>query len=191
MASTRLTKTMREDIVNSIVTATFKQTLTTLQLRANQAADAAYLDVIPAAFLEMVKDNPATWFKHMTNFYINESNSKHMQFIRAGVLPLTDAKPIPNDFNAYCAINKFSPNIQQMLTNLSMDTCKYSDSREHMRIALNSTLLQFTTVEKLRLAIPELITYLPDTASKMQLPAVQTDDLITSLKQFGLPIPKP
>lgn len=206
MASTRLTKTMRESILHAILSATFDKRQTELLQAQTKLAHRIYTIVMDVEFLVAAKNHPE-WFRNHQSIVVSIDGEKLQWWAREGTerMPLSSGLPFPASWSfdrlGYPKISLNSNEDGNEHFDLALEVIThhkaesdFSDQRFKTKRDLWALLEGLSTLEKFMEAAPELVDYLPDhirqAGTKASLPMVQAGNVIAGLMEAGLKIPK-
>jgi hypothetical protein len=196
--STRLTKLMRQEIVDRIIEKTFAARIKKLKAAQIDLADAVYEAVIPVEFVKVAKKNPEDWFNRFGSIDLYQEEGRYgsaMSFPladRKGIserIQLSSPKPFPASYGGSTPDVKITGDILALAKSHISEEQKLCDEREILHDRLIALVRAVSTLEKLRETAPELTDYLPEPQGKSSLPMIPVGALVTDLMQAGLKIP--
>lgn len=196
--ATRLTKEVRERILNYIINKTFEKRIKALRDARTKLGMEIYNHAVPADFLKMVKKRPADWFvRHSSiDVYLKAegggiSSARFYLDRRTDRIELAGPMPFPASFGAYNTPDITIADkalISKVTEQMELER-ELADERTQLKNKLHGLLYSVNTLEALRKAAPELCDYFPEPAAKSCLPAVQVGEIVDGLKAAGLKIP--
>lgn len=196
--STRLTKAMRQDIVDRIIEKTFAARIKKLKAAQVDLADAVYEAVIPVEFVKVAKNHPEDWFNRFSSIDLYQRQGNYgssMSFPladRKGLskrIQLSSPRPFPASFGGSTPDMVLQGDIlDSVKTHIKIEQ-QLCDERDILHDRLMGLVGSVSTLEKLRETAPELADYLPQPQSKSNLPMIPVGSLVNDLMQAGLKIP--
>lgn len=184
--TTRLTKAMREEILNSVLAATdFEKKKKDILQRAGQVARKELLKLVPKEFTAMIEGHPQEWFLHDTSVHLGRDYAPEQAFNEsANYWYGCDLafEPIPHP----CGIAMEIPEEQQakLFTPFRKEAEKLMEKQEKLRSDMRTFLLSCSTVEKVLEQMPELKPHIPEKA-EFFAPTVNTNNLLSQLMKSG------
>jgi len=204
---TPLNKTNRGEIIAAIIKATFAERIDAIKANFPVIAQAAYMQAIPAKFLDLVKGNPPEWFcwSPMIDIHYLDSNgkktkSKFQSFNVTGRyidrVDLPGARAFPKSMvSSYSSpdVTVLDEDVLAMVKQQEEAINTLINERGSLRQSVCAIVNSVKTVEKLIEIAPELADYIPDgikAPPAPALPAVIAGNVITQLMAAGLKTPK-
>lgn len=196
--STRLTKLMRQEIVDRIIEKTFSARIKKLKAAQIDLADAVYEAVIPSEFIKASKKHPEDWFNRFSSIDLYQPQGSYglkMSFPlaeRKGIterIQLSSARPFPASYGGSTPDVKITGEILALVKSHIRTEQQLCDERDILHDRLIALVCAVSTLEKLRETAPELADYLPEPQGKSNLPMIPVGALVTDLMQAGLKIP--
>lgn len=184
--TTRLTKAMREEILDSVLVATdFEKKKKDILQRAGQVARKELLKLVPEEFLEMIKNRPQEWFLHDASVELHKDYAPENAF---NEIPNywygcnLAFEPIPHPCGAAMDIPKERQ--AKLFTPFRKEADKLRAKQDKLRSDMRAFLLSCSTVEKVLEQMPELKPHIPEKA-EFFAPTVNTNNLLSQLMKSG------
>lgn len=181
MASNRLTKTTRQEIVDAVMKATtIEAQRADISKRASELATQIISQKIPPELMQAVKKYPREWFKWVTEsslpYRINPLAVDGRCY--ANSPSFVEALPYANEQYTYTDAEK-----DQFLP-LRAEAEALEAMKEEMRRELGAFLESCTTVDKVLERMPELEPYIPKESKSFPIVA-STGNLLSALMKAG------
>lgn len=203
--ATRLNKETREQILKSIIDATFKKRIEAAQAAKAPLALRVYNECMPPDFLEVAKTAQKGWFPTQVKFspFFGNDNGKTKFFdfsfegIEENYLQLHDPKPVTFRMNAasWNALNIEVTDKSLITDLLALETAISTIRKETEKLTqqIKGLLLSVATVEKFKAIAPELADYVPAeicNAGSSTALTVNVGGIVQQLMAAGLKVPK-